>query len=506
MNNVNILLELLKKKEECCGCTACYSICPKDAVRMEADNEGFLYPKIDFTKCVQCMKCVSICAFKSKKQFNTNGNFSNENYPEIFAVKHKDYNIRINSRSGGAFTAISDEIINDGGVVYGCVMADDCEAVHKRAETFEERDNMRGSKYIQSNLGNTFLMAKKDLLAGRKVLFTGTPCQIDGFRKFLNINYDNLLCIDIMCHSVPSPLIWKNYLKWLEDKYNAKCVPKDILFRDKRKYGWTNYVETIKMIDSNNENIEINSEIFKELFYSHYILRPVCYQCPYTSLQRCGDITIADFWGINNLLPGINDNKGVSMVFVNNKKGKNFFNECKESTYYYKVKLGNDIQRPLHEPAKKPENRMQFWNDFFEKGFSYIVENYISNKDEYIKPNKYEQYYYLLNKWVELKQKNINIVQYFEDRNCKDIAIYGMGEVGVRLLEELQEKNINIKYVIDQKNNPLNLVTNKSINKKIEADIVVVTPIFAYDSIKKQLKNYCSCPIVSIEEVIFGFN
>lgn len=502
MSNIDLISKFFSTKENCCGCTACYSVCPNNAISMEIDNEGFLYPRIDIAKCVQCMKCINTCGFKNKKEYND----FNTNFPQVFALKHKNYNIRINSRSGGAFTTLSDEILKNGGIVYGCIMENNYEAVHIRTETCEERDKMRGSKYIQSNLGDTFSMVKSDLLAGRKVLFTGTPCQIDGLKKFLYTDYDNLLCVDIVCYGVPSTIVWKSYLKWLENKHNAKCIPENISFRNKKKYGWGSHIETIKMINPDGKNIEINSEIFKELFLGRYILRPGCYQCPYTSLQRPGDITIADFWGINNFLPELNDNKGISMVFINNIKGEKFFNKCKESTIYYKVKLENDFQRALCEPAKKPENRMQFWNDFFENGFSYIVENYVSNKNECIEPNKYEQYYYLLNKWIELKQKNINIAQYFKEKNYRDIAIYGMGKIGVHLLEELKGADINVKYIIDQKNNPLNLVINKSINKKIEADVVIITPIFAYDSIKNQFENYCSCPIVSIEEVIFGFN
>ena len=506
MNNVNIIPKLFSEKKDCCGCTSCYSVCSENAINMKADNEGFLYPEIDVSKCVHCIKCIAICAFKDRKKNNFENSYSNQTFPQIFALKHKDYNVRINSRSGGAFTAISDEIIGNGGVVYGCVMANAYEAVHKRAETYEERDSMRGSKYIQSNLGNTFLMVKNDLLAGRKVLFTGTPCQIDGLKKLLTINYDNLLCIDIVCHGVPSPFIWKSYIKWLEYEYQAKCITENILFRDKKNYGWASHIETIKMVNDNNKNIEINSGIFKELFYSNLILRPACYQCPYTSLYRPGDITIADFWGINDILPGTNDNKGVSMVFINNIKGRNFFDKCKKNTFFYKVKLGKDVQRPLREPVKKPENRMLFWKEFFENDFSYIVENYVVDKKENIKPNKYEQYYYLLNKWIELKQKNINIIQYFRGRNYKDIAIYGMGEIGIHLFEELKGTDINVKYIIDKKNNPMNLVTNKNINTEIKVDVVVVTPIFDYDSIKNQIKSYCSCPIICIEEIILGIN
>lgn len=367
MNNVNIIPKLFSEKEDCCGCTACYSVCSENAINMKVDNEGFLYPEIDVSKCVHCTKCIAICAFKDKKKNNFGNSYSDETFPQIFALKHKDYNVRINSRSGGAFTAISDEVIGNGGVVYGCVMANAYEAVHKRAETYEERDSMRGSKYIQSNLGNTFLMVKNDLLAGRKVLFTGTPCQIDGLKKLLAINYDNLLCIDIVCHGMPSPLIWKSYIKWLEYEYRAKCITENILFRDKKNYGWASHIETIKMVNDNNKNIEINSGIFKELFYSNLILRPACYQCPYTSLYRPGDITIADFWGINDILPGTNDNKGVSMVFINNIKGRNLFDKCKKNTFFYKVKLGKNIQRPLRESVKNPENRMLFWKEFFEK-------------------------------------------------------------------------------------------------------------------------------------------
>lgn len=504
MNDTKLFPKLNEKKEDCCGCTACYSICPVNAINMIADNEGFFYPKINTKKCIKCKRCINICQFKKAKE-NLSNKLTTTKYPEIFAFKHSDYHVRINSMSGGAFTAFSDEIIENDGVVYGCIMKDNYTAIHERAETFEERNNMRGSKYIQSNMQDIFSKVKDDLIIGRKVMFTGTPCQVDGLKSFLNTDYDNLLCIDILCYGVPSPLVWKNYLLWLENRYNANSISKKVIFRNK-KFGWDNHIETINMKKADGKNIEVNSEIFRELFHGEYVLRPSCYKCPYTSFHRLGNITIADFWGINSIIPGINDNKGISMVFVNDKKGENLFNNCKEKKFFYKVKLEDAIQRSLREPAKKPKDREKFWIDFDKNDFSYIVEKYVINKDTDIKVNKFRQYYFLLNKWIQLKQKRINFEEYFIKRGYRTIAIYGMGEIGTHLLEELKGTDINIKCVIDKENISLNIPIIKNVTNHLNVDAIVVTPIFAFDSIKNEIEKLTNISVISIEEIVFGLD
>ena len=219
--------------------------------------------------------------------------------PKVFAVKHKDESTRADSRSGGIFTALSDQVLSNGGVVYGCVLTDDFNAVHIRADNAEERNRMRGSKYIQSKLGNTFKNVKADLDARRSVLFSGTSCQVAGLKKYLGKEYDDLFCVDIVCHGVPSKKVWNAYLRWQEQKNHSKVA--GVNFRNKRDFGWRDHVETF-----NFENGRLtSSRVFKELFYGHTVLRPSCYECPYKSVMHPGDITIADYWGIEKAAPAV---------------------------------------------------------------------------------------------------------------------------------------------------------------------------------------------------------
>lgn len=296
-------------------------------------------------------------------------------FPIVYAVKHKDFDVRMASRSGGIFTALSDKILDDNGVVYGCVLNDKFEAVHTRAENREERNRMRGSKYIQSDLKDTFKNIQKDLKDNRKVLFSGTSCQVAGLKAFLRKDYsEQLLCVDIVCHGVPSPLVWKEYIKWQEKNANGKCIAVD--FRNKKKYGWADHIETLTFKEDNGNIKNIDSDIFKNLFFNHQSLRPACFKCPYKSITHPADITIADFWGIDNAAPGFNDNKGVSLVLINNNQGIEFWNCIKDCLEYRECDIEKSMQPPLKEPFSKPENRDKFWNDFHNKPFSYIAKKY----------------------------------------------------------------------------------------------------------------------------------
>lgn len=290
--------------------------------------------------------------------------------PIVYAAKHKDEGVQAASRSGGIFTALSDLILADNGVVYGCVLTEDFKAVHIRAEDKTGRDQMRGSKYIQSKLGDTFKNVKADLDTGRNVLFTGTSCQVAGLKGFLGKEYDNLLCIDIVCHGVPSTVIWKSYLGWQEKKAGAKVVGVD--FRNKKDFGWHDHVETLTM----DNGKQVNSRVFKELFYGHNVLRPSCYECPFKSVMHPGDITIADYWGIEKAVPEFDDNKGVSLVLVNNDKGAAVLEKVKSNLAWKETKIEDSMQPPLKAPFPKPESREQFWMDFQSKDFGYIARKY----------------------------------------------------------------------------------------------------------------------------------
>ena len=232
----------IKDKSACCGCTACASICSHDAIIMQPDAMGFFYPIVDKDKCVNCCLCEKVCAFND--HYDISLNLSN---PGAYAARHKDMSEVETSRSGAAFIAISDYVLENGGVVYGAGYADHFRVVHKRATTKAERNEFKGSKYVQSDLGHLFRQVKKDLKDGLIVLFSGTPCQTAGLNSYIGKKLrEHLILIDIVCHGVPGPNLWQDYLAYLEKKQGDKICW--VNFRDKQKYGWTAHRETFKFV------------------------------------------------------------------------------------------------------------------------------------------------------------------------------------------------------------------------------------------------------------------
>lgn len=294
----------------------------------------------------------------------------NRKQPNVYAVHHKNQGVRDASRSGGIFTALSDAVLDDKGVIYGCVLDENFNAIHIRANNAKDRNRMRGSKYIQSNLGDTFQSVKKDLAAGITVLFSGTSCQVAGLKKYLGKDYDNLICIDVVCHGVPSPKVWKEYVKWQEKKNKSKAKTAD--FRNKKDYGWREHIETLYFENGEKKD----SKVFTNLFYQHNILRPCCYECPYKSVMHPGDITIADYWGIEKAAPEFDDNKGVSLVLVNNEFGQKIFDNVKDMLKYKKTRIEDSMQPPLIAPFERPCEREQFWSDFANQDFGFIAKKY----------------------------------------------------------------------------------------------------------------------------------
>ena len=229
---------------------------------------------------------------------------------------------------------------------------------------------MRGSKYIQSNKGDIYFQVLNDLNDGKRVLFSGTSCEVAGLKASLGQEYSNLLCVDIVCHGVPSPLVWKKYLEWQEQRTGKKCIKVD--FRNKKEFGWRAHIETFTM----NNGKKIHNEIFKNLFYGHWILRPSCYKCPFKDVVHPGDITIADYWGIEKAASEFDDNKGVSLVLINNERGKAVFEKIKEDMVYKETRIEDSMQPPLISPFPKPDDREIFWEDFYKKSFEYVAEKY----------------------------------------------------------------------------------------------------------------------------------
>lgn len=358
------------KKEDCCGCTACKNICPTQALVMKADVEGFLYPDINQKLCINCGLCKEVCAFQ-------NGYDSSANLPmpDAYAVKHKDADVRMDSRSGGMFTAISDYFLENGGVVYGAGFKDSFVVCHKRATQKIERDEFRGSKYVQSDLNDIFLHIKTDLQDDMQVLFSGTPCQTAALNMYLlksGVNKDRLFLCDLICHGTPSPKVWRDYLLYMEKLKKGKITKVD--FRNKRTFGWSTHIETITI-----NGKEYSNDIYTTLFYSHYVLRPACFNCKYTNMKRPSDLTLGDFWGIDKIAADFNDNKGVSLVFVNTEKGRTIFESVKDKLEYINCTGKQFGHKNLREPHKVPIGRGKFWIDYQKYGFGYIAKKYGGN-------------------------------------------------------------------------------------------------------------------------------
>ena len=355
-------------KTQCCGCTACASICPKEAITMVPDVLGFKYPEVDLSKCIECGLCEKVCAFNDNYDKS-----QNLKEPEIYAARHKDIHEVETSRSGAAFIAISDYILDNGGIVYGVSYKDHFRVVHKRAATKDERNEFKGSKYVQSDLDGIFKHVKEDLKKGYTVLFSGTPCQTAGLNSFVGKKLrENLILVDIVCHGVPGPYIWRDYLTYIEKKYKSKVAKVD--FRDKSRVGWSGHIESFVFENGN----KIESKLYTNLFYKHIMFRQSCGVCHYTNFKRPSDITIADYWVWNKTDPNINaDNKGISLILVNTDTGSKIFETIKKKYLTtISVKKENCIQPNLEHPSIINVKRLEFEHDYNCKDIQYVIKKY----------------------------------------------------------------------------------------------------------------------------------
>lgn len=359
--------ELVNDKSLCCGCSSCYDACPKSAISMVEDNEGFLYPAIVKDKCVDCGLCENICPTKNVKK--------NQSLLESYAVYNTDENIRMKSSSGGIFTLLAELVINDKGIVYGAAFDDNFEVEHIRVETIDGLEKLRGSKYVQSKCDGIYKLCKQDLDDGTQVLFTGTPCQIAALKTFLKKDYVNLLCMDIVCHGVPSRMVWRKYL---EHRVNcAKSKIKQIAFRLKNE-GWKQYAIKFTFADSIAYCTKFSDDIFMKGFLQDLYLRPSCYDCKFKSRERVSDITVADFWGINKLYPQWDDDKGMSLVIVHSKKGENALESISKNIFMESINLDDAINynSAMIKSVALNKHRDLFFNSI---GRQQNIESYIGN-------------------------------------------------------------------------------------------------------------------------------
>lgn len=308
---------------ECTGCGTCAQVCSQNAIKMVADTHGFLHPEIDTEKCIGCQLCEKKCPI------GKDDDGRNEKASKVIAAWHKDEQIRMISSSGGAFTAIAEYVLSKGGVVWGAAYGDGLKLSYKCVECIEDLDILRRSKYLQSEVGDAFLRIKKQLQDGTTVLFVGTSCHVRGLYQVVGQKLkENLLTADFICHGVPSPKVFAEYVKWIETKYGDKLV--NFNFRDKR-YGWDNGVLTVGRFETIGERKFMDDEnsYFTGMLNNMFI-RECCYQCTSNGLKRHSDFTIADFWGIGRNIPYEHEaekTKGISMVAMNSKKARQLFEE-----------------------------------------------------------------------------------------------------------------------------------------------------------------------------------
>lgn len=356
--------------KECCGCTACMQICPRDYIRLDIDSEGFVYPAINKDLCVDCGLCVTVCPVIKQ---------GNKQLPlKAFAVKNGNEEIRMNSSSGGIFTMFSEYVLLEKGVVFGAKFDEKWNVVHDFAETMEGVSAFRGSKYIQSHINWAFRQARDFLNEGRTVLFSGTPCQVAGLKLFLGRNYENLLTIDFVCHGVSSPKVWNRYIsevtrnlltdKNVTENVIASAHIETINFRNK-VLGWSNFSLFMKIAYSDEDSKEllfcesVKENIFMRGFLTNLFLRPSCHKCPSKAFKSSSDVTLADYWGIQRLLPDFNDDKGVSLVMINSEKGSNIFDSLKNKQVAEISYFDSKQYNPFVERSARPHpNRKRFFS------------------------------------------------------------------------------------------------------------------------------------------------
>lgn len=381
-------------KEDCCGCCACAQKCPKHCITMTEDDEGFLYPKIDESLCVDCGLCNQVCPIQNA--------FSPQTPIKVLAAYNEDEEIRKESSSGGIFTLLAEKMIDEGGVVFGAEFNVQWEVILAYSETKEGLAQFRGSKYVQADVKDTFRQCERFLKAGRKVLFSGTPCQIAGLRRYLGKDYEHLLTVDVICHGVPSPKVWRKYLyevRWntapktairrLLEKVpfcsSLKPLPliKGISFRDKSD-GWKKFRFVLELAEASAEGKQSSvlssiktidepfyENVYMKAFLQNLDLRPSCHHCRAKSGMSNSDLTIADFWGIQTVLPEMDDDLGTSLILVNTAKGKQIIEKLPmRSSFISKTEAlrGN----PSWRQSVKPHSQRSYFFYKLKKGKSVI--------------------------------------------------------------------------------------------------------------------------------------
>jgi len=360
----------LSKKENCCGCSACVSVCPISCISWQTDHEGFDYPHVDQTKCTQCKKCVNVCPVLHPRS---------PGKPTAYACYNTDEEIRGKSSSGGIFTMLAELVLSKNGIVFGARFDDHFRVVHDSINTAKSLDCLRGSKYVQSHLEDSFPRIKRFLDEGREVLFSGTPCQVAGLRNFLGRGFSNLLVVDLVCHGVPSPKVLRLYREELENKHHSNV--REIRFRDKA-CGWKNF-QIVMEFDQYVYRGGIWKDPYMRGFLVNLFLRPSCHCCKANAYRSGSDITLGDYWGIETIHPHLDDDRGISLLLTHTAKGEEYFGMIQgQGLRVETTKLAIAIpHNPCLVRSVRPHgNRKRFFKEFEERPLSEWIQECTKSK------------------------------------------------------------------------------------------------------------------------------
>lgn len=374
--NGKVRMKSVCSQEECTSCMACYAACPAGAIHIGKDEQGFYRPVIDPAKCIGCRRCVAVCP--------AHGHLHRNEPKKAMAAYVRDKALRAASTSGGAFSAIAEQILSENGIVFGAAFDEDFVVRHQYIDKMEELGKLRVSKYVQSCVGDSFRQAKAFLEAGRRVFFTGTPCQINGLKNFLGKDYENLLTADIVCHGVPSPQIFSEYLQRIEESCASKI--ESVRFRyktDEYRYSGNECLYNMKIMLCNGTQYikKVNEDPYLLAFFSNLCLNSSCYACQFAAKERPGDLTLADFWGFRApSLDWVDTGKGISLVLLNTEKGEQIFEKA--------VPAIKCCERPMQEaiagnphlshPISRGEKYAEFWQDYHAHGYAYVEKKYFA--------------------------------------------------------------------------------------------------------------------------------
>lgn len=362
MNNKIVITE-----KKCTGCYACYSICPKNAIEMKADEKGFWQPIINADLCINCKLCQNVCPLNTETIKNTCN-------PTAYAAYSMNKENQWKSSSGGIFSLLASEILRQGGTVYGAAFSKNFQVEHTRVTN--DVSSLQTSKYVQSKIGDMFLEAEKDIKSGKLVLFSGTPCQIGGLYSFMKqrkVETENLLTVDLICHGVPSPLLWKKHL----DSISSGRNPVLVNFRDKR-LSWGGYSLTCQFDDGTEYSVEAGQDAYMQGFFSNMTLRESCYSCRFKTVSRLADITLADYWGVEKYNPEMMDKDGTSAVLIQSQKGQRYFDTLKEQIKSEKVSIASILasNKSMIQSAVPHPRKNLFWQQAMKQqyeGFEDII-------------------------------------------------------------------------------------------------------------------------------------